>query len=115
MFSPCEFESRASARLPHDSRVKVKPTDNALFHRGRLVNYSRNGVYFETDLLLEPGAEIFLAIEDSPFEGAEVGGHDLWHGVVRHCSLIDSFCRYGCGAELMYRLGSAFFRSKDGE
>jgi Tfp pilus assembly protein PilZ len=30
-----------------------------------MLNYSKNGIYFETDSILAPGAEIYLGIEDS--------------------------------------------------
>lgn len=107
--SSTDHERRTGARLPHESVVKVKTTDGARFHKGRLVNYSRSGAYLETDAVLEPGAEIFLAIEDSPFEGAEPVGFDIWHAVVKHRCEIDSSFRYGCGVQLTRRLGSAVF------
>ncbi len=108
---PTDPERRMDARLPHECVVKVKTLDGTLFHTGRLVNFSRSGAYLETDALLEPGAEVFLAIEDSPFEGADAGAFDVWYAVVKHRCEVDSSFRSGCGVQLTGRLGSALFTS----
>ena len=108
------LERRKSARLPHLSQIKVKELNSGVFFKGRMFNYSESGLYFETDLLLKPGAEVFIAIEDSPFCKSP-SGHDFYQAVVKHCSeLDDSHFRYGCGAELATSFGSAFFEPKKG-
>jgi hypothetical protein len=90
----------------------VKAIDGSFFHKGRLINYSRYGVYFETDAAFKPGTEIFIAIGDSPFDNVDESGHDLYHGIIRHCAVLDSYSRYGYGVELIYRLAAPFLRSK---
>ena len=104
-------ECRSSARLPHESGIKVKAISGSIFHKGRLGNYSKNGVYFETDARFETGNEIFIAIEDSPFDDVDKSGHDTYHGIIRHCTEVDSHFRYGYGVELMYRLRAAPVRT----
>lgn len=107
------LERRKSARLPHLSQIKVKEVNRGVFFKGRMFNYSESGLYFETDILLNPGTEIFIAIEESPFFKL-TAGHDFYHAVIKHCSeLDDSHFRYGCGALLVDSFGSAFFEPKE--
>jgi hypothetical protein len=93
-------EARAAARLPHESSIKVKATDGSLFHSGRLVNHSRNGVCFETDLLLKIGTEVFIAVQNSPFDDADDVGHDMLHAVIRHFTQTESHFLYQYGARI---------------
>ena len=106
-------ERRKSARLPHFSSLKLKVLDRGFFFNGRMFNYSEGGLYFETDILLSPGTEIFLAIEDSPF-CKSTSGQDFYQVVIKHCSELDDshFC-YGCGAQIVASFGSAFFEPKE--
>lgn len=108
-------ERRLNARLPHRSRCKVKDVAKGQFQKGMTIDYSKNGLLFETDTLFELGAEVFIAIEDSPFD-APSDGQDFYLAIIRHCrELDDSSFRYGCGAELVSSFGSAFFHAKDAE
>lgn len=108
-----ESERRLNARLPHSSRLKVKDVAKGRFQKGMLINYSRNGLFFETNVAYETGAEVFIAIEDSPFD-APADGQDFYLAVIRHCRELDesSFFLYGCGAELVSSYGTAVFSPK---
>lgn len=107
------LERRKSVRLPHLSQIKVKELNSGVFFKGRMFNYSDSGLYFEADILLKPGTEVFIAIEESPF-CESTAGHDFYHAVIKHCSdLDDSHFLYGCGAQLIDSFGSAFFESKE--
>jgi hypothetical protein len=107
-------ERRFKARLPHSSLIKVKELNSGVFANGMMINYSRGGLCLETDSLFKPGAEVFIAIEDSPFDDVTIG-HDFYRAVIRHRSeLDDSFYCYGYGAELIESFGSAFFQPKEG-
>jgi hypothetical protein len=104
-------ERRLNARLPHSSSLKVKDVAKGRFQSGRTINYSKNGLLFETNTFFEPGTEVFIVIEDTPF-GEPV--EDFYLAVIRHCKeLGDSHFRYGCGAQLINFFGSAFFEPKE--
>ena len=108
-------ERRVNARLPHSSPLKVKDVAKGRFQKGRTINYSKNGLLFETNTFFEPGTEVFIAIEDTPFDDP-VDGQDFYLAVIRHCrELDDSHFRYGCGAELVSSFGSAVFKPRDGQ
>ena len=107
-------ERRLNARLPHNSRLKVKDVAKGRFLGGITINYSKNGLFFETNTFFEPGTEVFIAIEDTPFD-EPMDGQDFYLAIIRHCKeLDDSHFRYGCGAELVSSFGSAVFSPKDG-
>ncbi len=108
------LEKRIRARLPHSSLVKVKVPNSGVFSNGLMINYSAGGLYLETDTLFNPGAEVFIAIEDSPFNSLDIG-YDFHRAVIKFCQqLDDSFYAYGYGAELLESLGPAFFQPKEG-
>jgi hypothetical protein len=107
------LERRKSVRLPHLSQIKIREVNRGIFFKGRMFNYSDNGLYFEADILLNPDTEVFIAIEESPF-CESTAGDDFYQAVIKHCSeLDDSHFLYGCGAQLIDSFGSAFFESKE--
>ena len=108
-------ERRLNARLPHHSRCKVKDVARGRFQRGMTIDYSKDGLFFETNTFFELGTEVFIAIEDTPFD-APADGQDFYLAVIRHCrELEDSSFHYGYGAELVSSFGSAVFHSKEPE
>jgi len=58
---------RSSARIDHRSLVQIKDLQTGNLHRAKMQNYSREGLYFESDSMLNPGMQIYLGIKDSPF------------------------------------------------
>jgi len=69
-----------------------------IIYKARMVNYSKNGLYLETDWLLQPGAEIYIEMEKSlntsnPFELPErYRSLILWRA-----KLENTFYSYGYG------------------
>jgi hypothetical protein len=60
-------EKRAEYREFHKVPVSVQELNDIFIYSGRMVNYSDNGVYIETDTALKTGTDIFIGIEDSTF------------------------------------------------
>lgn len=60
-------EMRSSARIDHASPIQIKDIQTGNLHRAKMQNYSREGLYFESDSMLNPGASIYLGIKNSPF------------------------------------------------
>lgn len=58
-------EKRHNARLDDHRKISVKDLKAGIFHKATMLNYSKNGMYFETDSIMEPGTEIYLGVEDS--------------------------------------------------
>jgi len=58
-------EKRNNVRLDEYRPISVKDLKAGIFHKVTMLNYSKNGMYFESDSILDPGAEIYLGIENS--------------------------------------------------
>ena len=60
-------ERRDDVRIDHTSNLKITEINSGKVHKARMRNYSKNGLSFEADGVLEPGDKIRIAIQDSPF------------------------------------------------
>jgi Tfp pilus assembly protein PilZ len=60
-------EKRNEARIDHRCPVMIENLNAGVIHKAKMMNFSANGLYFEADNLLEPGDEIFVGMDDSPF------------------------------------------------
>lgn len=61
-------ERRDKARLPYVCQISVKDMRSGESCSARMFNYSDTGIYFESDALLESGAEVYIGFRHSPFE-----------------------------------------------
>jgi flagellar basal body L-ring protein FlgH len=95
------LENRDSARIDHTSSLQVKDLQSGKIHKARMFNYSKEGVYFESDSVLNPGMQIYIGIQDSPYASlsdvleyhrAEI----MWRKNLKH-----SFFRFGYGVKLV--------------
>jgi hypothetical protein len=60
-------DKRHHERENYKTKVKIESLQTGINEKARMVNCSDDGLYFETDDLLQPGTEIFIGIEDSPY------------------------------------------------
>jgi hypothetical protein len=61
------YENRDDERATHKVPVLVEDLEDGSIYRGRMVDYSKSGMYLETDVILDMGAEIHIGIENSPY------------------------------------------------
>jgi Tfp pilus assembly protein PilZ len=61
-------ENRNNVRIDHRCPITIENIAAGVMHRAKMMNFSDNGLYFEADNLLQPGEEIFVGIDNSPFE-----------------------------------------------
>ena len=59
-------EQRETARFRHEASIMFEHYSSGRYYEGRMLNYSRGGMYFESNFPPEVGAEIFIGIENSP-------------------------------------------------
>jgi hypothetical protein len=91
-------ERRESGRLPFATTVMFENYQTGSYHDGRMVNYSRGGMCLETDVAPEPGAEVFIGIEKSPYSTQ----HDVFRARVvwvRELPLKESYYSFGIGVK----------------
>ena len=105
------IERRNSARIDHTSPIKVEDRKSGKLYKARMFNYSKNGLYFETDSVLESGDQIYIGIQDSPYASS--------NGVFEYCrseikwrkELKDSYFEYGYGVKLSTELNKKSSKS----
>jgi hypothetical protein len=62
-----QFDKRHHERINQKTAITIESLQTGINENARMVNYSNEGLYFETDELFQPGTEIFIGIENSPF------------------------------------------------
>jgi hypothetical protein len=60
-------EKRSTPRYPFSSAVMLENYKTQNWHDGRMTDYSKGGMRFETSASLEVGSEIFIGMEESPY------------------------------------------------
>ena len=73
-------------------------------NEARMYNYSKSGLYFESDFYLLPGSEIFVGIKHSPF-ASQPDVYECYRSIIRWRKFLeDSFFDYGYGIEISGRV-----------
>jgi hypothetical protein len=77
-------DQRADTRYRHDTAIMFEHYPSGRYFEGRMFNYSRGGMYFESNFAPEIGTEIFIGVENSPY----TSGHDVYRAkVIWHVGL----------------------------
>jgi ribosomal protein S1 len=109
------LENRDTARMGHISAIQVQDIDSGKIHKARMFNYSKEGVYFESDSVLKPGTQIYIGIQDSPYAAMpDVLEYHLAH-IIWQKKLKDSFFRFGYGVKLASMAAKQDSKSNDGK
>jgi hypothetical protein len=91
-------DKRGTSRFRHEVPIMFENYSSGRYYEGRMYNYSRGGLYFESDFAPKVGTEIFIGVENSP----HTSGHDVYRAkVVWKKELADSqsFFLYGVGVK----------------
>lgn len=92
-------EKRNNVRMDHRCPVTIENIKAGVMHRAKMMNFSDNGLYFEADNLLQPGEEIFVGIDDSPFASSKDTYECYRVKIVWRKKLKKSAFYYGYGAK----------------
>lgn len=103
-----EFDNdkRANKRFGYEAPVVIKNCDHRTYAYGRMYNYSRGGLYLESDAVLNPGTHVRIDIESSPNGPAA----DNCYATVQWCIEISAavvLYDYGIGLEFDRATGGA--------
>jgi len=91
-------EKRNNVRMDHRCPITIENIKAGVMHRAKMMNFSDNGLYFEADNLLQPGEEIFVGIDDSPFASSKDTYECYRVKIVWRKKLKKSAFYYGYGA-----------------
>jgi hypothetical protein len=93
-------EKRSSSRFDHKAKITLESFEVGVMQEARMHNYSKSGMYFESDFYLVPGAEIYIGISGSPFT-SESGVYECYRSVIKWRKFLEhSAFDYGYGIEL---------------
>jgi len=95
-----DIENRKKTRFTHISPLQVKDLRSGQIYEARMFNYSDNGIYFESDVVFQKGAKIYIGIQNSPYSGSSgvlkyYKGEVMWGKDLKR-----SFFKYGYGIQL---------------
>lgn len=95
-------ERRDKARLTHVSQINIRDLNTGFNYSARMLNYSDEGLYFESDSLLAVNTEVFVGIQQTPY-GKNSSDYDCYRAIITwHKELPeDSYFYYGYGAKLI--------------
>jgi len=71
------MEKRHHQRINHDTMATLESLDIGAKQNNRMLNCSDDGLYFESDQLLLPGAEVFIRIDN--FLHSQTGAYRCYH------------------------------------
>ena len=107
------IESRSSTRIDHTSALQVKDLQSGKIHRAKMLNYSKEGVYFESDSLLNSGMQIYLGIQNSPYASRPDVLEYRRAEIMWRKKLKQSFYRFGYGVKLVSSANNKNLKSND--
>ncbi len=95
------FERRSATRINYKSPIRVEDL-KGIIYTARIVNYSNEGLYIETDWLLKPGAEIFIEMANSPYSHSNFDLSERRQSLILwQTKLNNSFFSYGYGIKYL--------------
>jgi len=94
-------EKRENVRFDEYRPISVKDLKTGIIHKATMLNYSKNGIYFETDSILAPGVEIYLGIEDSSHASFVDEFECKLARIIWRKKLKQSFFNYGYGIKFI--------------
>ncbi len=91
-------DHRNNARIKHKADIQFENYFSGKHYNARMYNYSLGGMYFEADYAPLPGTEIYIGINDSPYDA----GADVYRAQVRWRKPLEpklSHHQFGVGVE----------------
>ena len=74
-------EQKDNKRLKHISSILCEDLEKGVNAKSMMFAYSKDGLYFESDLKLERGDRIFIGIDNSPYARMP-GTYECYHAVI---------------------------------
>ena len=92
-------ENRNNARIKYRAPVMIENLKAGIIYQARMLNYSKHGLYFETDSWLQLGEEVFIGIEYSPYSDSHDTYECLRAKIMWRKKLPTSHFKYGYGVQ----------------
>ena len=72
-------DHRYESRRKFKAKILLETFSTGTYYEGKMFNYSIGGMYFESDYAPLPGTEIYIGIENSPYDASA----DIYRAQVR--------------------------------
>jgi hypothetical protein len=97
------MESRSNRRTDprhrHETAIMYEHYRSGRYFEGKMINYSRGGMYFEANFAPQIDTEVFIGVENSPY----TSGHDVYRAkVIWHVKLEDPEALFFHGVGVKY-------------
>lgn len=92
-------ENRNNARIKYKSPVTIENLKAGIIYQARMLDFSKHGLYFETDSLLRLGDDVFIGIEYSPYADSLDTYECMRAKIMWRRELPTSFFKYGYGVK----------------
>ena len=96
------FKKRQGSRIYYWTPITIQESGVSFLYRARLANYSRSGIYFETDLLLYPETEVYVGIQDTSHRLFSEDHGSFLVNIIWRKRLTEISFNYGYGAKLIF-------------
>jgi hypothetical protein len=93
---------KRNTRISYWTPITIEESGVSFLYRARLANYSSSGIYFETDLLLYPGANVYIGIQDSTHRLFSEDCGVFLVQIIWRKGLSDISFNYGYGAKIAF-------------
>ena len=95
-------QKRKDLRHKHKSPVMIYNPESGTPYRGRMLNFSNQGLFIETGVELKAGAKIAIGIENSPFRASSYENPDGYMAKIKwQKDVQDTFFSKGYGVRLI--------------
>ena len=95
-------EKRSESRLSYGTPITIEESGVCFLYRARLANYSGRGLCFETDLLLDPGAKVYIGIQDSNHRFFSKDYGSFLVEIIWRKRFAENSFNYGYGAKVIF-------------
>ncbi len=94
-------EQRDKTRFAYEAPITLENNEIGLMHGARMFNFSAEGLYFESDYLVQPGTQLFIGITNSPY-ASDTDVYECYRAEIKwRKSLKKSSFYYGYGARYL--------------
>ena len=76
-----ENDNKREARIDYRLPIRIEDVEAGINYNAEMINFNKNGMYFETDCAFQPGANIFIGIEESPYT-SESGCYECYRAEI---------------------------------
>jgi len=107
-------EKRSDTRFNYKSPATVEDLESSNTIKARMVNYSKNGLCFETNGLLRLGAAVHIGIENSPFTSSSFRSYESCNAkIIWRKKLEAGLFKYGYGVRFVFADDEEISQSDD--